>query len=359
MIRVVYFNQWFSSIALVIEDLKKRNKNKIKIIASSKNPDHAYKDYVDEFIVEDWEETDNHEESMRNYINWLIETLPKYHVDYFFVKKHAKEVMENSIEFALRDIFIVGEQKEKLARLNSKTVVFDELSENLSLKKYIPEYYRFETLSDAMAYINEHRGKNDICFKFDSDEGGQSYRSIDDSILDISSLYKYRLNTLTSDEAIRLLSYSGNDINKLIFMEKLDGPEISIDCYNSKNGFIAICRSKEDGRREKIYYDEYLYKLCEFICAEYKLNFPFNVQFRYKHTANFEKTGKHSRRDLRLLEINPRLSGGTYYEVFEGLNIADACLKDCMNSNRDYAIEDYKDFKPKYVAHLEYPIHLS
>lgn len=354
MVKVVYFNQWFSSIAWVIDDLKKRNKNEIKIIASSKNPDHAYKNYVDEFIVEDWEETDNHEESMNNYIKWLLDTCLKYHVDYFFVKKHMEEVTKHRVEFGFNRTFLICETDEVLQHMKSKASVYKEL-EGTILRKYIPNYKCTNNIKDAYEYLEEHRDKNDICMKFDHDEGGASFRAIKDNILTIKSLYSFRVNTVSTNEAENIILSATDELDKLIFMEMLDSPEISVDCYNSKNGFIAICRSKEEGRKEKIYFDKYIYNICKDICEHFKLNFPFNVQFRYKHSEN----DKHSRQDLRILEINTRMSGGLYYEVFEGINIANACLNDCMNHNERYNIEDFKNFKPKYVTHLEFPLHIK
>lgn len=47
MVHVIYFNQFFSSIRGVIQSLKDMFGNSIMIIASSRNPEHAYKDVVD------------------------------------------------------------------------------------------------------------------------------------------------------------------------------------------------------------------------------------------------------------------------------------------------------------------------
>lgn len=353
MVKVVYFNQWFSSIAWVIDDLKKRNRNEVKIIASSKNPNHTYKDYVDEFIVEDWEETDNHEESMKNYIEWLFELCMKYHVDYFFVKKHMEDVTKQRAEFSMRGTFLACETDYVVKQLESKASVYNKLKET-SLKRYIPEYLKTTDIREAIEYLESHRGYDNVCLKFDNDEGGASFRAIKDSRPTLNSLYEFMVNQLTTDEAEHIVTTSSDGPSRLIFMEMLDSPEISVDCYNSKNGFVAICRSKEEGRKEKIYYDEYIYNICKEIRDIYKFNFPFNVQFRYKH----KESGKYSRRDLRILEINTRMSGGLYYEVANGLNIADLCLKDCMNRNNEYTIDEYIKFKPKYVTHLELPIKL-
>ena len=90
------------------------------------------------------------------------------------------------------------------------------------------------------------------------------------------------------------------------------------------------------------------------IGCELGLNTPYNVQFRFEHNEDGIKTyGK-----LRILEVNTRMSGGLYYEISEGLNIASVCLKDFLNKSDEYNIFDYKNFKDKLVTHLELPISL-
>lgn len=355
MVKVVYFNQWFSSIANVIDDLKKKHGNRIKIIASSKNKDHAYKDSVDVFIVEDWEETDDKEESMQNYIDWVLNLCETYHVDYFFVKKHAKYIRKNSMELYMRGVFLISEDLETLGLMDSKADVYDRLIEDKVLSKYIPEYYIFSDTWNAKTFVKHSLDNEEkICLKLDTDEGGASFRMISNEAVNFESLYKFRINTLNYSDALDLIDSADGKIDKILFMELLDNPEISVDCYNSKKGFIAICRCKEGGRREKIYYSKRIANICKRICDELHLRFPFNVQFRYKAGSDKSKTS-----NLRLLEINPRMSGGLYYEVLHGMNIAEVCLLDMMNMPELYDINKFKDFKPKYVGHVEKPIKLS
>lgn len=353
MVKVVYFNQWFSSIAWVIEDLKKRNGKEIKIIASSKNPNHAYKDYVDEFIVEDWEETDDSEESMKNYTDWVLNLCKAYKVDYFFVKKYATAIMKRHLDFSMHNVFIISEDFDTLEKLSSKANVYRMLSKS-ELDCFIPDYINTENRDELIEYIKEHEGKNDICLKFDSDEGGASFRAIRDKEITAESMYHYRVNEISTSEATNI-ALSISNPKKIIAMDMLDNPEISVDCYNSKKGFIAICREKLDGRIETIYSNKEISDICCKIGEELNLRFPYNVQFRYKT----EKSGDKNKRTLKLLEINPRMSGGLYYEVANGLNIADICLKDYMNKERLYNISDYLNFETKFVTHLELPINVK
>lgn len=350
MVKVVYFNQWFSSAAWIMQDLKKRNKDEIKIIASSRNENHVYKGYVDEFIVEDWVETENHEESMKNYVDFVLSLCKKYHVDYFFVKKHASAIMERENEFFFSGTYLISEKIDTLRALENKSEVYSKLKKDHRIIDYIPEYLNTKSLKLAVLYLKNHRGNNDLCLKFNCDEGGASFRAIVDEEITQDSLYRFRVNQLTTDEAIQL-AVNMDSVDRLIIMEKLDSPEISVDCYNSKNGFIAICREKQAGRVERIYYNKEIADICKIIGDG--LLFPFNVQFRYKANS------KHTLDNLRLLEINTRMSGGTYYEIAQGLSIPDACLKDCMNREHEYNIEDFLNFEDKFVTHLELPILLN
>lgn len=356
MVKVVYFNQWFSSIANIMDDLREKHGDTIKLIASSKNKDHAYKNSVDKFIVEDWEEVNNKEKTMDNYVDWVLKLCSQYKVDIFFVKKNAKYIRKRTHDFASIGTFLVYEEYETVVNLEDKSYVYDTLSncESLQLKRLIPEYHVFNNSDIALNYLEKHRNKNDICLKFDTDEGGASFRAINDTPVTLNSLYKFRTNTVTTDEARNLVITAKNKLNKIMFMDILDSPEISVDCYKSKNGFIAICREKEAGRKQRVYYNKELSDICEKIGDTFGLAFPFNVQFRIKHNED-----KNNIENIRLLEINTRMSGGLYYEALWGVNIAEICLLDCMNREKEYNIDNIKNNKECIVTHVEKAIKLS
>ena len=357
MIHVVYFNQWFSSITDVIADLKEKHKDEIKIIASSRNKDHAYKDVVNKFIVEDWKETSNKEESMNNYIDWVLDLCNKYKVDYFFVKKHMEEVAKHKIDFALNGTFLVCDNYDTLLKLSKKSEVYDILKENEVLRPYIPEYYCGNDRDTILSLVDEASkcGETPYCFKLDTDEGGASFRKIEQKPVDFESLKQFRVNSISRTETIEMLGgIKTDDLNKLLFMEVLDSPEVSVDCYKSKNGFIAICREKvANSRVQKIYANEEISRICEEIGRTFHFLFPYNVQFRIVHGKDKDDIS-----NWRLLEINPRMSGGTYYTTLFDKNIADACLCDMMNMTDSYDIEKYKHFDTLRVTHVEKAIKL-
>jgi carbamoylphosphate synthase large subunit len=91
--------------------------------------------------------------------------------------------------------------------------------------------------------------------------------------------------------------------------------------------------------------------VCKSIGDVLGLKFPYNVQFRIVKGKNYDNIG-----NLRLLEINPRMSGGLYYEVLCGMNIAEICMLDNMEFENKGTQCDYSkfiNFKDCYVTHVE------
>lgn len=353
--KVIYFNQWFSSIANVIDDMK--SKHSVRIIASSKTPEHVYRYSVDEFFVEDWEELkDDVKTSMSNYVEWVLNLCKKEQVELFFVKKHAIHIMENAEKFEEIGVTLISEDYETLKRMESKASIYRMLSSsgNDDILRFIPLYHIFENPENAIRYVESHRGQNNICLKFDKDEGGASFRAIRDKWPEWKDLYFYDVNRLTSDEACQLITASGNNVSRLLFMEILDSPEISIDCYNSKKGFIALARMKVAGRKQKLFYNHELANMCKQMGQVLNLKFPYNVQFRVLSGGNVSNTN-----DLRLLEINPRMSGGLYYEVLCGKNIAEICMLDHLDTACDYDVTSFSNFEDKYITHVEKAVLLN
>lgn len=364
MKKVVYFNQWFSSITDVIADLKEKYGDTVEFIASSKNPNHVYKTVVDKFIVEDWEEVHgDKEKSMENYFNFVINLCKQHKVDIFFAKKHSDYLCKKRFELALHGVFTVIENEETFSRFLYKSQVYRDLEQVKELKDYIPEYFvigdtmKESNVEDVEHFFNCYKKEalnKKWCLKKDSDEGGASFRAIKNRPFTFNSLLGFRVNECTTDEVLNLIKEEPENAKKLIFMEILESPEISVDCYNSKKGFVAICRSKGKDRVQKIFFNKELYEVCKKIGQVYNMQFAFNVQFRYEQSDTDNPSGK-----LKLLEINPRMSGGTYYSALFGMNIAELLLLDSINQSEKYDIDKFIDFEDKYVTHVEKAIKIE
>ena len=357
---VVYFNQWISSISLVLEDLKNKFGDNIKIIASSRNKNHVYKNYVDEFIVEDWEEVENNNAlSMKNYVDFVLNLCKEKNVNIFFVKKHSLEIAKAAGSFERLGIVLVQENIDTINTIENKSLTYDIIKNKMKDYSWlIPDYINTSNVKELINFIeSKHKNNCEICLKFNTDEGGASFRHIVDNRPTIHSLYNYRVNEISTTETYEMLMKNIREVDRLILMDMLDSPEISVDCYNSKNGFIAICREKVEGRVERIFYNNEIAEICRKIGEVFNLKYIYNVQFRRVHGYK-EKYKNNEIDSLRLLEVNPRMSGGVYMVAAYDMNLAEILLFDIFNDNDKYTMDKFRDFEDKYVTHLELPVKL-
>jgi hypothetical protein len=104
----------------------------------------------------------------------------------------------------------------------------------------------------------------------------------------------------------------------MLLMQYLEGAEYSVDCVGDHGRLVcAVARKKpaEAGLGQTIVDDPVLHDACARLAAAYGLNGNFNVQFR-------EAGGR-----PRLLEINPRMSGGIAMACLAGPNLPYLALR--------------------------------
>jgi len=112
-------------------------------------------------------------------------------------------------------------------------------------------------------------------------------------------------------EGLRLLLAERELFQPLLLMEFLGGPEYSLDAVGDGRRLIALTqrRKPQVGYGQEIVALPELTQAVEELIATFALTGLFNVQFR------------EGRQGLRLLEINPRFSGGIGYTGAAGLNL--------------------------------------
>jgi len=310
----------------LISDLKSRYKDNLMIVASSVNENATYKNAADVFIQMD-ETVDN----------W-VSICEKYSVNLFFCRDRL-DIVDNEVLKRLRetgvDVVIdknrLIDNKAEFYRLIEDTCKFDKFPDIV-----IPYYATFEDCNSKEDVMHKlfkittgimAEGVKPT-FKFTTGEGGLSYREVEmahsvtyDNLTSPSSRIIEYADLLTLFENMSLAQ-----AKEFMFMEKLAGPEISLDCYVSKSaGFLAYGREKI-GRHQKIVdcqstnNEDYIQmrKLAEEVAKQFNLKNPFNIQFMRN-----EKN-----RSLAILEVNNRLSGGCYMLTPLGINMCDIVIKD-------------------------------
>ncbi|THF84537.1 ATP-grasp domain-containing protein [Cohnella fermenti] len=149
-----------------------------------------------------------------------------------------------------------------------------------------------------------------VCFKPTKAEGGMGFRIIDNNRDPLTELYGYVTLSTTFEAAYATLS-SVEQFDDLMVMEWLEGPEYSIDCLATAEGSLlaAIPRRKAEGRKYILEDSPELLEISQKIADDFRIPYAFNIQVRYNKGIP------------KLLEINPRMSGGLYISCLAGVNM--------------------------------------
>jgi hypothetical protein len=128
-------------------------------------------------------------------------------------------------------------------------------------------------------------------------------------------------------------------------MELLEGPEYSIDCIADGEGSLhaAIPRRKADGRLRVLENNEELIAIAQRVAAVYRIPYNFNIQMRYSGGVP------------KLLEINPRMSGGLHATCLTGINFPYLGVKAALG-------QQIGELKPEYgmmTSHIELAMRMA
>lgn len=325
--KTLWFNQCFSTIYYTIEKFKQMYGDEIKIIGTSTNAEHVFKMACDEFYTEPDIYGDD-------YYKWAMKFCKEHNIQYFFAKKHRETLSRHINSFKAAGVTVVIDDYTIQYAFVNKHTVYEKVSKETDKVK-IPDYKiaynpdEFANIIDEMLYKYDD-GK--ACYKFDNDEGGGSFRILSNNVHN-DVMYSMPSLAVGHDEAIRQVNLAAKAglFKPVMIMEYLAGPEISCDCYNSKNGFVCTPRRKLNTRQEIIESMPEVKELCLELQQIFGFKYPWNVQFRHD-----TKTG-----ELRLLEINTRLSGGSHLGMLADAWVGEPLIKDLFGET-DYTVQDPK-----------------
>lgn len=316
MSKVIWFNHWFSSAYNII-NLIHSGVDDVHIIGSNTSDSSVIKTVCDEWYKEP---SDMHADA---YVRFCLNFCIKHKVDIFVPRREAVAIGHAAKDFA--DIGV------KLLLDSNATILFDDKLRTYRclaevIPGHIPEFFEVKSLDDFdSAYSAITHAGNRMIFKYSSDEGGTSFRVIDDSLVGSNALNINPGAKLPFSTA-RMLVQDQIGSHTFIAMPYLNGIEVSCDCLAvSDTDRIVLARYKLGGRVYAVRNDEKLTKICNEIIDYSKLNAPCNIQFRYHNDK------------LCLLEVNTRMSGGIQLScAASGINIPALAVNKLLNRPLDY-----------------------
>lgn len=326
----IWFNHWFSTAYHIIKLIKQDTETNFHIIGSSSNADSIVKLACDEWYYESDED---------DYINFCINFCKEHSVDIFAPRHNQLLISKHKEDFAAINVKLLVDDYDIISVLHSKISSYQLWKENNIGN--VPDYKIIRNVDDfACGYKKLSQKHKRICFKFTSDEGGGSFRIIDNYV----SLFKRSGCRISYDQAISAISASA-ECPEIIMMPVLIGDEVSVDCLKTQTGIIMIPRIKGNTRIEHIRYDREILDTCVDFYNKIGLECPCNIQFKYSDD-NIPY----------FLEINTRMSGGIQLTCLaSGINIPNIAINKLIGINKSW-IPDYTE---KKVTHIEMPTLLN
>lgn len=309
----IWFNHWFSTAYHFINALKE---NGHYVIATNERDTCVYKINSDEFYIEPV--FDNEEE----YFRWALKFCMDYHIDVFFVKRNMKIINSTRLFFDRIGTKVICEDSPQLYQLMNNKKNSADFLECFNVCK-IPEMIRVNRKRD-FAYAYEHLSKKHekVCIKYNEDEGGQSFKLIQDRKPSMDRISENNGLVYSYDYIMQCMTM-GVAFKPLLVMPYLEGPEVSIDCLNTSKGFIAVPRQKLSNRVTRIDMDEKLINIAHKIQDALKCTAPYNIQLR-KHNGEWY-----------FLETNARLSGGAWKAKYNGIDFVNTVVDDISGNLKE------------------------
>ena len=330
MIRI-WFNHWFSTAYNIINLIKSEVGDFI-IIGSNEHSQSPIRKVCDEWYQEPVLKGDE-------YVSYCLEFCKVHNIDVFLPRREMIQISKRKELFTQLGVKVLVDDYQYVSLFNDKAKTYEALSPTDIVN--IPDFYVVNS-SDMFfeAYQTLSRKYRWVCYKFVHDEGGKSFRLIDNSKKGYTSLFKKQTTRISYDDCITALD-ERKQFASIMVMPFLPDEEVSVDCLNTKSGLIAIPRVKDYSRIERIFYDQTIIEACKRILSLYPLEYPCNIQFKYLNGTPY------------FLEVNTRMSGGVQMACSAAeVNIPGIAVKKLLGIENEWKINQ----RECSVTHVEIPI---
>jgi len=250
------------------------------------------------------------------YIDWCLTFCREHRIDIFVPGREATALAGVHERFAALGTRVLSAASEAALQLiHDKARFYAEVDLPAAP---VAEFRRFENVAQFDAAYAELRARHPkLCLKPSRSVFGLGFSIIDEERSSAALLLAGIEHHIGLADLRRGLAELG-EFRTMLLMEYLDGQEYSVDCVGDRGRLVcAIPRKKpkQGGTGQLIDMREDILDATARLAAAYGLNGVFNVQFR-------EAGGR-----PRLLEINPRISGGIGMACVAGPNLPYIALR--------------------------------
>ncbi|WP_306395228.1 ATP-grasp domain-containing protein [Telluria beijingensis] len=307
----VWYNRTFSSVNAAIKLIREADtEGRFTIIHSNANRHAPAARLAHEFHVEPT--------GLKGdaYVDWCLTFCRDQKIDIFVPGREATTLAAEHARFAdVGTRVLSAAPPAALKRIHDKA---DFYAATVLPEAPVAAFRPFENLEQFDAAYAELRPQHaKLCVKPAHGIYGLGFAIVDEERSSAALLMKGVEHHIGYQDLRRGLGELDNFATMLL-MEFLDGPEYSVDCVGDHGRLVsAVVRRKlpQAGSGQLIDMRQDILDATSRLCADYQLNGVFNAQFR-------EGGGR-----PRLLEINPRMSGGIGMACLAGPNLPYIALR--------------------------------
>ena len=328
----IWMNHWFSTAYNIIS-LLKQGEPDFCVIGTNEREYPTYRAVCDEFYTEPKLDDEP-------YVAFCLDFCRAHEIDVFMPRRHFLAVSRHIAEFEAIGVRVMVDAYERILPLNRKSEAYAMLADCPEIR--IPEYRLVTNVTQFQEAVEYLKGNwKQVCFKFEQDEGGRSFRLLDETPKGYHALFKKqsatRMNYAAAVEALSEVE----SFPPMIVMPYLPDDEISADCLNTQDGLIIIPRIKNPTRTELVRFPEDVLEMCRAFHRRCPLEMPYNIQFKYLDGIPY------------FLEVNTRMSGGVQMAcAAAGVNIPNIAVNKLLGVQKPWNIRT----EERYVTHVETPI---
>ena len=301
----IWFNKTFSTISAVFKNFHQSvPAGEITIICTHTHLTATAFLAADEYHLEPDDLTGE------AYLAWCLAFCKQHHIELFWPGKEAALISQ------YHDLFgAVGTKVLSVADFDTLTLLHNKANFYNALPSDVATVMDFIVINDLESFdkaVVELSQKHDkLCVKPAVSVYGLGFRILDtrNSITHLLKGVEYQIPLAE----LRQGMVNMQQFDSLLVMEHLGGHEWSVDCAGRHGELLCAVQRKKSilaGHGQSIDNNADIQGMVERLTAHYRLNGIFNIQF---------KEGKDG---VRLLEINPRPSGGFGMACLAGVDIA-------------------------------------
>lgn len=330
----IWFNHWFSAAYNIISMLKSVDPD-YHIIGTNENSLSVISAVCDEWYTEPAIKGDK-------YVDFCLSFCSEHNVDVFLPRREMLSISEHKEDFERIGVKVMVEDYKIASILNHKDRAYSYLAE-MGVST-IPQHFTVTNITDfERAYESLSKEFTNVCIKFVYDEGGKSFRLIDNNRTGYKALFK-KQNTRMTYDAIHSALSERETFSPLMVMPYLPGDEVSADCLSTPSGLIMLPRVKGSTRVEKLMFDDTILEKIEEVYSTIKLEWPCNIQFKFLGDTPY------------FLEVNTRMSGGIQMACLAGgVNIPDIAINKILGINKQWAVNK----KDQFISQVGIPLVLN